>query len=378
MKNWNHKFREKTGLSPYVWIVFYILPFYFIIYDTPTWQIVVGITMIVGFFICYVLSFATKGWLVYLGASIQIAISTAMSVIFGYIYFFLFLAFFIGNIRHKGAFITLYTILLVTTFGSSYYGFIAHSVFIIQLPFIFLSIIAVILLPVSTYNKNKEEHLQGRLDDAHKQISELVKIRERQRISRDLHDTLGQKLSLIGLKSDLAARLISKNPDKARSEIKDVQNTARIALMEVRELVMEMRGAKIEDEFFRIKQILDAAQIKLQLEGELELPNTSLVGENVLSMCLKEAVTNIVRHSNASECVISIQPTDTEAVLTIQDNGVGFDNTGKKNTGSGLKGMRERLEFVNGSMDIKTSNGDGTEVMIKVPNNVGKFGEEVE
>ena len=91
-----------------------------------------------------------------------------------------------------------------------------------------------ILLPVSTYNKNKEDNLQGQLEEANKRISELVKLEERQRISRDLHDTLGQKLSLIGLKSDLANKLITKDPHQARIEIKDVQMTARIALKEVR------------------------------------------------------------------------------------------------------------------------------------------------
>src|SRR5690554_6141313 len=113
VKNWNQKFRKNTGLSPYVWVVFYILPFYFIFQDSSTPQIIVGIAMVLGFFVCYVLSFSSKGWLIYLGASVQIAISTAMSLQFGYIYFFLFLAFFIGNLKSRTAFFTLYIILLI-------------------------------------------------------------------------------------------------------------------------------------------------------------------------------------------------------------------------------------------------------------------------
>ncbi|MCD8510355.1 MAG: sensor histidine kinase [Bacillus sp. (in: Bacteria)] len=369
MKKWSEKFRKNTGLSPYVWVVFYILPFYFIFHDSSTLQVAIGIAMIIGYFISYVLTFASHGWIVYVGASMQIAIATAMSMLFGYIYFFLFLAFFIGNIKRKAAFITFYVILLVSTFSTSYYGFIAHSVFITQLPFVFLSLMAVILLPVSTYNKNKEEMLQEKLEDANKRIEDLVVLEERQRISRDLHDTLGQKLSLIGLKSDLAAKLISKNPNQARSEIRDVQNTARIALKEVRELVMQMRGIKLEDEIYRVKQLLKAADIKLSLTGPIHLPNTSLIAENFVCMCLKEAVTNIVKHSEATACSIHINPTNTDLEITIKDNGIGF--SGKKGRskggGSGLKGMKERLEFVNGSIKFKEE--AGTTVVIKVPNN---------
>ncbi|MBU9713945.1 sensor histidine kinase [Bacillus tamaricis] len=337
---------------------------------------VIGILMILGFFICYVLSFASKGWLVYLGASIQITISTAMTMLFGYIYFFLFLAFFIGNIKNRVAFFTLYTILLITTFGTSYYGFIAHTVFIVQLPFVFLSIIAVILLPVSTYNKNRSDKLEGQLEDANKRISELVKLEERQRISRDLHDTIGQKLSLIGLKSDLAAKLITKNPTHARKEIKDVQKTARIALKEVRELVMEMRGTKLEDEINRIKQILEVANIKFQLIGSADLPNTSLMAENVISMCIKEGITNIVKHSLATECTIEIIPLSRELVVKISDNGVGIKETIKRSRGSGIKGIKERLEFVNGSLEIRTEKG--TTLVMTVPNHFKPVNGEVE
>ncbi|UOE94878.1 sensor histidine kinase [Alkalihalobacillus sp. LMS39] len=376
MKSWKEKFRKSTGLSPYVWIVFYILPFYFVFHASSTPQIISGVVMIVIYFVCYVLSFVSKGWLVYFWTSIQIAISTAMNLLFGYIYFFLFLAFFIGNLRNRVAFITLYIILLITTFGTSYYGFITHPVFITQLPFVFLSIIAVILLPISTYNKNKEERLQGQLEMANKRISELVKLEERQRISRDLHDTLGQKLSLIGLKSDLAAKLVTKDPIKARAEIKDVQKTARIALKEVRELVTKMRGAKLEDEIFRVRQILNAASISFQLKGNSKLPNTSLIAENVVSMCIKEAVTNVVKHSKATECTLSIEPTREDVIVKVTDNGIGIPDGNQPVYGSGLKGMRERLEFVNGTLELLSD--DGTTVIIRVPNNAKLVDEEVE
>ncbi len=366
MQKWYQIFHKSTGLSPYVWVVFYILPFYFIFRSTSTYQVVFGTLMIVMFFAFYVLSFLAKGWLVYFWTSLQILISITMSVVFGYIYFSLFLAFFIGNIKNKAGFITLYSIHLVTTIITVNYGLLTRNPFFItQLPFVLVSVVGVILLPVTNYNRNKNDQLQGQLEDANKRISELVKLEERQRIARDLHDTLGQKLSLIGLKSDLAGKLMTQDTERAQAEINDVRQTARTALKEVREMVTRMRGTRLTDEIFRIQQILKAAQIEFTFEGTLEPENLSLMNENVISMCLKEAVNNIVKHSNATACSIVIESTETDLVARVKDNGTGFV-IDARNRGNGLRGMRERLEFVNGSMEF--TSGEGTTLVLRVPN----------
>lgn len=367
MQKWHHIFHKSTGLSPYVWVIFYILPFYFIFRSSSVDQWVYGSVMIVVFFACYVLAFKSKGWVVYFWTSVQIIVSITMTLLFGYMYFALFLAFFIGNIQNRAGFFTLYPIHLLTTIIAINYELITRNpVFISQLPFVLVSMIAVVLLPATTYNRNNQDKLQGQLEDANKRISELVIMEERQRIARDLHDTLGQKLSLIGLKSDLAGKLINKNPSQAIMEINDVRQTARSALKEVREMVTQMRGIRLEDELIRIRQFLEAAEIEFLLEGNPKLTNTSLITENVLSMCMKEAVTNVVKHSGATQCSIFIEPSRTDLVLRVKDNGRGIEGKDIPYKGHGLEGMKERLEFVNGSLDILTDGG--TTVAIKVPN----------
>ncbi|MFJ9500674.1 sensor histidine kinase [Brevibacillus centrosporus] len=368
MQKWYQILHKNTGLSPYVWVVFYILPFYFIFRSSSTYEVVIGIVMILMFFVCYVLSFLSKGWAVYFWTSWQIIISIAMTVLFGYVYFSLFLAFFIGHIQNKIGFFTLYTIHLISMVVTINMGFLSKNAELFnQLPFVLVSLVAVILLPVTTYNWNKREKLQGQLEDANKRISELVKLEERQRIARDLHDTLGQKLSLIGLKSDLASKLMSKNPSRAQTELEEIRQTARIALKEVREMVTQMRGTRLEDEVFRVRQITKAAEIDFVLEGDPNLQNTSLMTENVLSMCLKEAVTNVVRHSGATTCSVVIEPLRTDLLLKVKDNGIGMAEECAYLRGNGLRGMKERLEFVNGSMEIDSAQ-NGTTVTIKVPN----------
>ncbi|XID94797.1 sensor histidine kinase [Paenibacillaceae bacterium WGS1546] len=359
-------FPKTTGVSPYVWLMFFILPFYFIFRSSSELEIAAGILMILAFFFCYRLTMKARGWPVYVGTSVQIAISIAMTLLFNYAYFAFFLAFFIGNIQNKAGFITLYTVHLVTSFLAVNLGFVLQDKFFItQTPFILISLIAVVLLPLGSYNRNKQGELQEQLKDANQRISELVKLAERQRIARDLHDTLGQKLSLIGLKSDLAHKLVASNPVRARSEIKDVQRTARTALQEVRLLVSEMRGIKLEDEIERIKQILKAAQIEFRMEDGTVPKNVSLLAENVLSMCLKEAVNNVVKHSNAAVCTLMFRQSATETVMIVHDDGTSRKDQLNFRQGHGLQGMKERLEFVNGTLHIDTR--DGTAIAAKIP-----------
>lgn len=290
-----------------------------------------------------------------------------MTFLYGYIYFSIFLSFFIGNIQQKANFFVIYSIHLVAMITAVIIGFFTQmELFLSHMPFLIICLIGVILLPFNTYNRNKREVLEGQLEDAQKRISRYIIIEERERIARDLHDTLGQKLSLIGLKSDLASRLIEKNPEAAKNEINDINQTARSVLKEVRELVTNMRGTKLEEELFRVKQILLAAQIDCKVSGTAELVKTPLLVENVLSMCLKEAVTNVVKHSNATSCSISIKQSAKETLLKIHDNGTGLVLEKDWSKGHGLRGIKERLEFVNGSFDIHTKNG--TTLNIRVPN----------
>ncbi|MDR6124464.1 two-component system sensor histidine kinase DesK [Bacillus sp. SLBN-46] len=362
-------FQKNNGIAPYIWTVLGILPFYFIFQAPSTIEIVVGILLTLIFFILYRIAFISKGWPVYLWTLILIAISITATNLFSYVYFAFFLAYFIGNIKDRVAFLTLYFIHLISTSASINYSIVMQEkLFLQQLPFVIIIWISVILLPFSIYNRKERGQLEEKLEDANKRISELVKLEERQRIARDLHDTLGQKLSLIGLKTDLARKLISKDPEQAKSELKDVQQTSRTALSEVRKMVSSMRGIRLKDEIQRVKQIIKAAQIHFIIEGEFTLSNVSLLTENILSMCLKEAVNNVVKHSEAKNCIISIEQSSKETVLTICDDGRFKGDTEKLAEGHGLIGMKERLEFINGSLELVTK--EGTTLIIRVPNDV--------
>ncbi len=370
--------QRSSGLSPYIWSILSFLPFYFIFQSSSTTEIVVGIALTVLFFISFRFAFLSNNWPVYLWICLLVGISVTMTILYQFIYFSFYIAYYNGNIRNRAAFITAYVIHLVGTVASINYNLVLvqDPLFIQQIPIIIIVFISVILLPFTLFNRKKQEKLEAELQMANNRISEFVKQEERQRIARDLHDTLGQKLSLIGLKSDLARKLIEKDPEKAKKELIDVQQTARTALNEVRNMVSSMRGIRINDEIVLVQQMLKAAQIEYTGNQEFNLQKVSLFMENVLSMCMKEAVTNIVKHSQAFSCHISIEQTSESIQLIVKDDGIGMNrqDIGK---GSGLPGMRERLEFVNGTLEVKLENGNGTTLIMTVPNDVIQREEEV-
>lgn len=362
------KFQKLNGISPYIWTIFFILPFYFIFKSSSTFVMAVGVIFTLVFFAAYRFAFVAKGWPLYLWALLLIGISTGSVMLFSYIYFAFFIAYFIGHIREKVPFYILYYIHITSAAIAVNFSLVLKKDwFLTQIPFIVITLISAILLPLSIRSRKERERLEEKLENANERIADLVKLEERQRIARDLHDTLGQKLSLIGLKSDLARKLIYKDPEQARAELKSVQQTARTSLNEVRQIVSSMKGIRLKDELCNIRQILEAAGINFVYEEKEAPKNISLLNENIVGMCIKEAVTNVVKHSGAKECRITIQQLWKEVVITVEDDG-NFKGSEAHffSKGHGLLGMRERLEFANGSLAIDTSSG--TKLTMSIPN----------
>lgn len=301
----------------------------------------------------------------YIGLSIEFIINIIMTILYGYVYFALFTAFFVGNIRGKAGFITMYVIHMVMIVGGITAGFFFnYSLFLNQLPFLITTVLGVILIPINRYNRLKQEELEEQLEDANRKIAELAIVEERHRIARDLHDTLGQKLSMIGLKSELVAKLLEKDPVKARKELQDVQNTARHALKEVREMVSDMKTVRLTEELAHVEQLMDTAQIKHKMVMKVDQSSLPSLMESVLSMCLKEAVTNVVKHSQANHCSIVFSETKKEVRMQVEDNGVGKNSV--PDFGNGLQGMRERLSFINGKLAV-TAHSEGFKVDVTIP-----------
>jgi len=193
---------------------------------------------------------------------------------------------------------------------------------------------------------------RARLRRAEEEIENLAQLAERERIARDLHDLLGHTLSLITLKSELAGKLVAKDPERARIEIRDIEQISRKALAEVRQTVSGYRASGLEAELANAKIATSAAGIAMKTDtGAVVLRKDE---STLLAFVLREAMTNILRHSGAKECSVVLEKTPEGLRLTISDDGRGRTSSIE---GQGLSGMRRRLEAAGGSLYIKDDEG---------------------
>ncbi len=199
------------------------------------------------------------------------------------------------------------------------------------------------------------------LEQANREIEHLTQVAERERIARDLHDLLGHTLTVIVLKSDIANRLFTAQPELAHREIAEVEATARKALTEVREAVTGYRAEGLQVEVSRTRHALTSASV--QLTTDIEYFALSPAIANTLSLVLREAVTNVIRHSGATTCYLELHRDGDLLTLKIEDNGSG--KLGAE--GNGLRGMRERLAAVGGTLQRESCADGGTRLTAQLP-----------
>jgi two-component system sensor histidine kinase DesK len=152
-------------------------------------------------------------------------------------------------------------------------------------------------------------------------------------MARDVHDILGHSLTVITVKAELAARLLEVSPERARTEVADLERLARDALADVRQAVAGFRDMSLPAELARARSSLAAAGIEAELPNATDAVPTEL--REVCAWALREGVTNVIRHSGAGTCTVTL----SERGITVADDGVG-PTAG--HPGTGLVGLRER------------------------------------
>lgn len=198
----------------------------------------------------------------------------------------------------------------------------------------------------------------AQLYQARKRLTELAVAEERLRVGRDVHDILGHSLTVITVKTELAQRLMDLDPERAKTEMADVERLARESLAGVRTTVGGLREVSLAGELTNARTALRAAEIDADLPDTDELPLRHSV---VFGWVLRESVTNLVRHSGASYCRVRVTPTSIEVV----DDGVGLRDGA--HFGSGLSGLRERVQATGGSLTLGNRPEGGLRVLASFP-----------
>jgi two-component system sensor histidine kinase DesK len=340
--------------TPYAYLIylvyFAVAPFFF---PVPPWQRIAcaaaSVAVLPLYFWGYWLSGRRALWVIgafVLLGSVFAPINPGASV------FFVYAASFLGKaFEGAAAWRWLGALLGVIALEAWVFGFSLYF----WIPALIFSALVGSVVIQQTHRRRMDRRLLRAQEDTER----MAKIAERERISRDLHDLLGHTLSVIVLKSELASRLTATSPELAAEEIRDVERISREALAEVRAAVRGYRSVGFESELRAARQVLETAGV--QVESEVEPAALSPTQENVVALALREAVTNVLRHAEATSCRLSLRSNREFCELEVADNGRG----GRHREGSGLAGMRERVEALGGALECDGSSG--TRLRVRVP-----------
>jgi two-component system, NarL family, sensor histidine kinase DesK len=344
------------GWAPYAWLVFLAFFFFQPVLDPHTtardWWITIlaTITFLSLYFMIFRLG---KPWS-YLVLFSMAAMGLGLGNInVGSSVFIIYTACFLAWVLEtpKTVFVALGILISLLAFDAYFF----HA----QPGFWATSMIVSLGVGLSNVHFAEKSRADRKLRLAHQEIEHLAKVAERERIARDLHDVLGHTLTLIALKSTLAGKLLEKDLRKAKAEIADIEKVSRGALMEIRDTLRDCSSYKLAVELERAKSTLASAGVQVEADTS-EVPLTP-AEESVVALILREAVTNVVRHAQARRCRLRIARNNGNCVLEIHDDGRG----GAQNEGNGVRGMRERVEALGGTLARRTS--EGTELKFEFP-----------
>ena len=218
----------------------------------------------------------------------------------------------------------------------------------------------ILLLPWLRYYIEKSKLLQREVDEA---VVHIAMQRDRQRIARDLHDTLGHTLTVIKVKAELVSRLVPTEDHRIHKELDDIILTVRTAHKQVREIISEINFLSLQGELEQCEQLLKNASIDVQIDYQLNNILLSSVQETMLAYSIRAAVTNVVKHSHAAACSIHFYQIDDRVEASIIDNGIGLSD---KQHGNGLFTMKERMRSLEGNAEL-TYDQEGTKVFLTIP-----------
>jgi len=348
--------RDSFWDSPWPWLCY--LPFYGIpwLWQRPDPADLVAAGMAVALFLpAYAIGSRTARWRPLAAAAI-LAIGVAVAAggfVGSWTVFAIYAGAMIGSLRparHALVGVALITLATLAT------GLLLAQPILWWLPGAML----VVMTGAGTVSREAFWDRAVALGQTQEEVRRLAGTAERERIARDLHDVVGRTLTLVALKADLAARLVGRDAGAAEAEMRAVADAARAGLSEVRQALAGQAGGSLAHEVGASTAALDMAGIAATVHGDPHA--TPGDAGAVLAMTLREAVTNVIRHADASRCAIVIDRDDRVASLTVRDDGRG----GPFREGNGLRGMRQRIVAAGGRLAIAPE-PTGTRLVAEVP-----------
>jgi two-component system sensor histidine kinase DesK len=368
-------------LYQHAWLICLIFPLVSLVSESLSpWRLMLGLVALVGFAVCY-------SWLMWphpaspgarkrAQSRISLVVFVAMSMlvfVFSLSYGLFFLWLFIGTsaiaglllpMRSAFAAVVLFTLIPLLLTVDTYGGITGVDWWWLIALMLLVRGLGLDMIGVARMGSAIRE-----LHSARRELARLAVIEERERLSRDLHDVLGQTLSMITLKSELVGHLIKEDPDRCAQELSEIERVARKSLREVREAVAGYREPRLESELEGARQLLEAAGIDYQIDLlKVPLPPAC---DAVFAWTVREGVTNVIRHSSGRRCCISLAGKNGRVyVKVLSEGGRREQVVSKGRPGLGLVGLRERVSAVGGKIEAGPVTLEGKEcfrVCVELP-----------
>ena len=216
------------------------------------------------------------------------------------------------------------------------------------------------------------QRLTASLADMETRARMNAALEERQRLARELHDSVSQQLFAISMTATAVRRTLDQDFERARRQVELIEEMAAAAQSEMRALLLHLRPVQLAGKplALAVRELVEEMRAKVPLEIALDIDEDLPLNrgvENHLFRLLQEAMSNTFRHARASRMEISLRRRGEAVQLLVQDNGVGFDPRAKRQTSYGLTNMEERVNELGGSLQIASAPGKGTRVDIRIP-----------
>jgi two-component system sensor histidine kinase DesK len=343
-----------------VWLVFLVFPVLAVVNTgRPGWQVVVGLALIAVFGLVYALGAQhlqrlerdcrprTRRGVAYL--TVLVACTVAMAALIG-----------VGSLSFL-PFVVSFGMFALPVVWAMAQGVV--GVVVAALAAVFVApgedtwVVAIIVFAVGSMTA--VIRLMSERGEQYQAMSrELALVAERERVARDVHDVLGHSLTVVTVKAELAERLVDLDPERAKAELAEIQALSRQALAEIRETVGGLRQARLDNELASARTALAGAGIEAHVPDDPAAVDPR--HRTVLAWVLREATTNVVRHSDADACWVEL---DSDR-LTVRDDGRGL---GGRPEGNGIRGLRERVEAAGGRLSLETGReGHGTVLEVRL------------
>ncbi|MEQ6389087.1 sensor histidine kinase [Bacillaceae bacterium S4-13-58] len=225
--------------------------------------------------------------------------------------------------------------------------------------------------------KNQVISMQRLVDektDFAKTAEKAAAIEERQRLARDLHDAISQQLFALSMMSQATVRIFEKKPELAKQQMEEIAKMAQQAQTEMRALLLHLRPVHLSGQSLKegLPALIEELKGKSQILFDLSIKDSELLSEGIeehLFRVIQEALSNILRHADATTVKLKMWADGKNYYTYVQDNGKGFSTALKKEnkTSYGLKTMKERIEEIGGTLVIRSKEQEGTYIEIRVP-----------